>query len=112
MLPRDGDAFDVGPEAPSALPCSAATRAQWPDRSGSLSHSGRVKAPSIWPVRHCLPLHADSGGGLFGLNAELAYRAEEDRTYRVVVDDPTGQTGGYTLTVRRDARHHDGSATE
>ncbi len=43
----------------------------------------------------------DSGGGLFGLNAELVYRAEEDRTYRIVVDDPTGQYGGYALTVRR-----------
>ncbi len=45
----------------------------------------------------------DSGGGLFGLNAELTYHAEEDRVYRIVVDDPTGQYGGYTLTVRRDA---------
>lgn len=54
----------------------------------------------------------DGGGGLFGLNAEMTYHAEEDRTYRVVIDDPTGQTGGYTLTVSRDPQHHDGSATE
>ena len=45
----------------------------------------------------------DSGGGLFGLNAELVYRADEDRTYRIVVDDPTGQTGGYILTIQREA---------
>ena len=44
----------------------------------------------------------DDGGGLFGLNAELVHHAEEDRVYRIVVDDPTGQTGGYTLTVQRD----------
>ena len=44
----------------------------------------------------------DSGGGLFGLNAELVHHAEEDRVYRIVVDDPTGQAGGYTLTVQRD----------
>ncbi len=41
----------------------------------------------------------DSGGGLFGLNAELVYRAEEDRTYRIAIDDADGETGGYTLTV-------------
>ena len=41
----------------------------------------------------------DSGGGLFGLNAELVYRAEEDRTYRIAIHDPTGDTGGYTVTL-------------
>ena len=41
----------------------------------------------------------DSGGGVFGLNAELVYRAEEDRTYRIAIDDPGGDTGGYTLTL-------------
>jgi hypothetical protein len=41
----------------------------------------------------------DSGGGLFGVDAELVYHAEDDRTYRVVIDDPNGETGGYTLTI-------------
>ena len=42
-----------------------------------------------------------SGGGLFGLNAELTYQAEKDRVYRVVIDDPGGAVGGYALTVER-----------
>ena len=41
----------------------------------------------------------DSGGGLFGLNAELVYQAGDDRTYRIVVDDPSGESGGYNLTI-------------
>ena len=41
----------------------------------------------------------DSGGGVFGLNAELVYRAEKERTYRIVIDDAGGDIGGYTLTV-------------
>ena len=44
----------------------------------------------------------DSGGGLFGLSAELVHHAEDDRAYRIVVDDPTGGTGGYTVTVQRE----------
>ena len=44
-----------------------------------------------------------SGCGVFGLNAELVYRAhrahraEEDRICRIAIDDPGGDTGGYTL---------------
>ena len=41
----------------------------------------------------------DSGGGLFGLNAELLFQAEVERTYRIVIDDPSGESGGYTLVV-------------
>ena len=41
----------------------------------------------------------DSGGGLFGLNAELLVQAEVERTYRIVIDDPSGESGGYTLVV-------------
>ena len=42
----------------------------------------------------------DSGGGVFGESAELVYRADGSRTYRVVIDDAYGdQMGGYTLTV-------------
>ena len=44
----------------------------------------------------------DSGGGLFGLNAELVYQAEDARTYRIMIDDPSGETGGYTLTIEAD----------
>ena len=44
----------------------------------------------------------DSGGGLFGLNAELVYHAEDARTYRIMIDDPSGETGGYTLTIEAD----------
>ena len=49
----------------------------------------------------------DSGGGLFGVDAELVYHAEDDRTYRVVIDDPSGETGGYTLTIEADDRASD-----
>ena len=41
----------------------------------------------------------DSGGGLFGLNAELLFQVEVERTYRIVIDDPSGESGGYTLVV-------------
>ena len=41
----------------------------------------------------------DSGGGLFGLNAGVVYQAEDDRVHRIVIDDPSGQVGGYTLTI-------------
>lgn len=41
----------------------------------------------------------DSGGGLFGLNAELLFHAEVDRRYRIVIDDSSGESGGYTLVV-------------
>ena len=38
-------------------------------------------------------------GKLFGLNAELLFQAEVERTYRIVIDDPSGESGGYTLVV-------------
>ena len=41
----------------------------------------------------------DSGGGLFGLNAELVYQAEDDRVHRIVINDLRGEVGGYTLTI-------------
>ena len=41
----------------------------------------------------------DSGGGVFGLNAELVYRADAERYYRIAIDDAGGDIGGYTLTV-------------
>ena len=41
----------------------------------------------------------DSGGGLFGLNAELVYQAEDDRVHRIVINDQFGEVGGYTLTI-------------
>ena len=42
----------------------------------------------------------DSGGGVFGTSAELVYRADFDRTYRLVVDDAYGDhMGGYTLAI-------------
>ena len=41
----------------------------------------------------------DSGRGLFGLNAELLFQAEVERTYRIVTDDPSGESGGSTLVV-------------
>ncbi|MCY4482670.1 MAG: serine protease [Spirochaetaceae bacterium] len=43
----------------------------------------------------------DSGGGLFGVNPELFFRAEVDRVYRIVIDDPSGEVGGYTLSIER-----------
>ena len=43
----------------------------------------------------------DSGGGLFGVNPELFFRAEADRVYRFAVDDPSGAVGGYTLSIER-----------
>ena len=41
----------------------------------------------------------DSGGGLFGVNPELFFRAEADRVYRIVINDPTGAVGGYALSI-------------
>ena len=42
----------------------------------------------------------DSGGGLFGTNSELVYRAPHTGEYFVVVTDSTGNTnGGYYLSV-------------
>lgn len=43
----------------------------------------------------------DSGGGLFGLGAELIFQAEMAAHYRIVIDDPGGAVGGYTLTIER-----------
>ena len=43
----------------------------------------------------------DSGGGLFGLNAELVFQAETSRVYRFVIEGLGGDVGGYTLTVER-----------
>ena len=34
-----------------------------------------------------------------GRNAELLYQAEDDRVHRIVIDDPFGEIGGYTLTL-------------
>lgn len=46
-------------------------------------------------------LDDDSGGGLFGVNPELFLRAETNRVYRIVIDDPSGAVGGYTLSIER-----------
>jgi S1-C subfamily serine protease len=44
----------------------------------------------------------DSGGGVFGLDAELTYRAPHDDRYRIAVLDPTGTAvGGYMLSLDR-----------
>ena len=43
----------------------------------------------------------DSGGGLFGFNAELIFHAEVDRVHRIAVIDPDGGVGGYTLSIER-----------
>ena len=43
----------------------------------------------------------DSGGGLFGLGAELVFQAETSRVYRFVIKDLGSDVGGYTLTVER-----------
>jgi len=43
----------------------------------------------------------DSGGGVFGDNAELTFKAPISAVYLVIVRDVTGyQTGGYSLQVR------------
>lgn len=45
----------------------------------------------------------DSGGGPFGVNAQLTYQAPHDGIYFVVVQDTFNvQVGGYTLTVSGD----------
>ena len=41
----------------------------------------------------------DSGGGLFGVNAELIFRAASARVHRIVIDDPVGAVGAYTLSI-------------
>ena len=43
----------------------------------------------------------DSGGGLFGSNAELIFRADVDRVHRIVIDDQSGAVGGYALSIER-----------
>ena len=41
----------------------------------------------------------DSGGGLFGLDAEIVYEAPHTGSYFVVVDDPDFEIGGYVLAL-------------
>lgn len=42
----------------------------------------------------------DSGGGVFGLNAELTYEAPENAFYNIIVESALGyEIGGYTLTL-------------
>jgi hypothetical protein len=42
---------------------------------------------------------SDSGGGLFGTDAELTFTAEDDDTYLLVVVDSLYGPGGYVLTI-------------
>ncbi len=42
---------------------------------------------------------ADSGGGLFGSDAELTFTAETDATYLLVVVDSLYGPGGYVMTI-------------
>ncbi len=42
---------------------------------------------------------ADSGGGLFGTDAELTFTAEQDATYLLVVVDSLYGPGGYVLKI-------------
>ena len=42
---------------------------------------------------------ADSGGGLFGTDAEVTFTAEADATYLLVVVDALYGPGGYVLTI-------------
>ena len=56
-------------------------------------------------VEELLALDDDSGGGLFGLDAEFSFRAPEAAHYRIVVLEPGGflsdsNVGGYFLTVK------------
>ena len=44
----------------------------------------------------------DSGGGLFGLSAQLIFQLEMTSDYRIVIEDPSGVVGGYTLTIERE----------
>ena len=48
----------------------------------------------------------DSGGGLFGFSAELIFRADVDRVYRIVINDPGGDTGGYVLSIEHENGSH------
>ena len=42
----------------------------------------------------------NSGGGLFGTNAKLTYRAPQTGTYSIIIQDAVGNVfGGYVLTV-------------
>lgn len=44
----------------------------------------------------------DSGGGMWGRNAQVTYRAPFTTSYFIVIEDATGEfrTGGYVLSVR------------
>ena len=47
-------------------------------------------------------LDDDSGGGIFGINAQIIYRAPHSGSFRIVVreaNDRLGQFGGYFLSV-------------
>lgn len=46
-----------------------------------------------------LAYDAESGGGLFGTDAELTFTAETDATYLLVVADSLYGPGGYVLTI-------------
>ena len=48
----------------------------------------------------------DSGGGLFGFSAELIFRADVARVYRIVINDPGGDTGGYVLSIEHENGSH------
>ncbi len=43
----------------------------------------------------------DSGGGVFGTNAELTYTAPETGDYFIIVTSPFFEVGGYLVTVTR-----------
>ena len=48
----------------------------------------------------------DSGGGLCGLGAELVFHAEDDRVHRIGINDPSGDVGSHTLSIRRENGSH------
>ncbi len=43
----------------------------------------------------------NSGGGVFGTDAELTFRAPRRGTYALIVTDLSGDVGGYVLTIRK-----------
>lgn len=49
------------------------------------------------------PFDDDTGGGLFGTDAELSYKAPQDGLYYVLIEDYGSGPGGYFITVDRPA---------
>jgi hypothetical protein len=69
-------------------------------RVESASVDARVAIDTSDDTREPIEVDDDSGGGVFGADAELTYAVPADGTYFIVVSaEETSTTGGYILTI-------------